>query len=132
MQFGGTSGLSIQQLSRKSGLLVIFTPMSELRDFIVRRVCPSRTDKLKRAPAASDSQWRQTSLRGIPVFRGIFRAHDLLVFRATGRTFPRHAMTRFQGGERGCTGQQFENATPGNCYHSPAGAAFLCSTKVCA
>ena len=26
----------------------------------------------------SDSQWRQTSLRGIPVFRGIFRAHDLL------------------------------------------------------
>ena len=42
------------------------------------------------------------------------------------------AMTRFQGGERGCTGQQFENATPGNCYHLPAGAAFLCSTKVCA
>ncbi len=50
----------------------------------------------------------------------------------TGRTFPWHAMTRFQGGERGCTGQQFENATPGNCYHLPAGAAFLCSTKVCA
>jgi hypothetical protein len=41
-------------------------------------------------------------------------------------------LTRFQGGERGCTGQQFENATPGNCYHLPAGAAFLCSTKVCA
>jgi hypothetical protein len=37
-----------------------------------------------------------------------------------------------QGGERGCTGQQFENATPGNCYHLTAGAAFLCSTKVCA
>jgi hypothetical protein len=28
--------------------------------------------------------------------------------------------------------QQFENVTPGNCYHLPAGAAFLCSTKVCA
>ena len=36
---GGTSGLStIQQLSRKSGLLVLFTPMSELRGFIVRRL----------------------------------------------------------------------------------------------
>jgi hypothetical protein len=34
----GASGLSIQQLSHKSGLLVIFTPMSELRDFIVRRL----------------------------------------------------------------------------------------------
>ena len=41
-----------------------------------------------------------------PVFRGIFRAHDRLVFRATGRTFPWHARSRFQGGERGCTGQQ--------------------------
>jgi hypothetical protein len=39
---------------------------------------------------------------------------------------------RAKGGERGCTGQQFENATPGDCYHWPAGAAFLCSTKVCA
>jgi len=36
------------------------------------------------------------------------------------------------GGERGCTGQQFENATSGNCYHLTAGAAFLCSTKMCA
>jgi len=35
---GGTSGLSIQQRSCKSGLMVIFTPMSELRDFIVRRL----------------------------------------------------------------------------------------------
>jgi hypothetical protein len=29
-------------------------------------------------------------------------------------------------------GEPFENATPGNCYYLPAGAAFLCSTKVCA
>ena len=28
----------------------------------------------------------------------------------TGRTFPWHAMTRFQGGERGFTGHQLENA----------------------
>lgn len=37
-----------------------------------------------------------------------------LGFRATGRTVPWHAMTRFQRGERGCAGQQFETATPGN------------------
>ena len=36
------------------------------------------------------------------------------------------------GDERGCTGQQFSNATLGNCYHFSAGAAFLCSTKMCA
>ena len=65
-------------------------------------------------------------------FRGIFRAHDLLVFRATGGIFPWHAMTRIRGGERGCTGQQLENGPPGNCYHLGAGAAFLCSTKMCA
>lgn len=42
------------------------------------------------------------------------------------------AITRFQGGERGCAGQQFENATSGSCYYLPAEVAFLCSTKMCA
>ena len=40
--------------------------------------------------------------------------------------------SRFEGGERGCTGEQFENVTPGNGHYWPAGAAFLCSTKACA
>jgi hypothetical protein len=68
---------------------------------------------------------------GIRLLGGIF-GRMMLVFRATGRTFPWHAMRRFQGGERDCTVQQFENATPGNCDHLPAGGAFLCSTKMCA
>jgi len=38
----------------------------------------------------------------------------------------------FEGVERGCTGQHFEHATPENCDHFSAGAAFLCSTNVCA
>jgi len=46
-------------------------------------------------------------------------------------TFPWHAMTRFQGGECGCTGQQFENATPGNCYHLPAGPLLVLHEGVC-
>jgi len=54
-------------------------------------------------PARIDAS-RQTRLRGLPVFRGIFRPHDLLIFRATGRTFPWHTMTCFQGGESGCAG----------------------------
>jgi hypothetical protein len=52
---------------------------------------------------------------GIPVKRG---ANDRCAYGA--------------GDERGCAGQQLENATPGNCYHLGAGAAFLCSTKMCA
>ena len=48
---GGTSGLSIQQLSRKSGLLVIFTPMSELRDFIVRRL-PRQNRQIEEGPGS--------------------------------------------------------------------------------
>ncbi len=75
----------------------------------------------------------QTRLRNIRVFGGILRARDLLVFSAAGRSAC-HAMAHSHGGERGCAGQQFENATPGtgNCCYLSAGAAFLCSTKVCA
>jgi hypothetical protein len=46
---GGTSGLSIQQLSRKSGLLVIFTPMSELPDCMVPRL-PKQTGQIGEEP----------------------------------------------------------------------------------
>jgi hypothetical protein len=41
--------VDVQQLSRKSGLLVIFTPMSELRDFIVRRL-PKQNRQIEEEP----------------------------------------------------------------------------------
>jgi len=47
--FGGTSVLSIQQLSRKSGLLVTFTPRSELRDCIVPRL-PRQNRQIEEEP----------------------------------------------------------------------------------
>jgi hypothetical protein len=41
--------VDVQQLSRKSGLLVTFTPMSELRDFIVRRL-PKQNRQIEEGP----------------------------------------------------------------------------------
>lgn len=70
--------------------------------------------------------WLVRIASGLPT-----RTKPLARCPTTGPTFPWHAIVS-KGGECGCTGQQFENATPGNCYHLPAGAAFLCSTKVCA
>jgi hypothetical protein len=68
----GTSGLSIQQLSRKSGLLVIFTPMSELRDFIVQRL-PRQNRQIEERPGSVRFAVAANELAGHPVFRGIFR-----------------------------------------------------------
>lgn len=41
--------VDVQQLSRKSGLLVIFTPIRELRDFIVRRL-PKQNRQIEEGP----------------------------------------------------------------------------------
>ena len=62
---GGTSGLSIQQLSRKSGLLVIFTPMSELRDFIVRRL-PKQNRQIEEGPGSVRFAVAANELAGYP------------------------------------------------------------------
>jgi len=97
--------------------------MSELRDCMVPRL-PNRTDKLKRSLGRFRFAVAANALAAHPRAWRNLRAHDRS-FQGTGRTFPWHAMTRFQGGERACTGQQFENATPGNCYHLTAGARLL-------
>jgi len=123
--------VDVQQLSRKSGLLVTFTPMSELRDCMVPRL-PKQNRKIEEETRKIPIRNRGKRACGASACLEESSGAWSLVFRATGRTFPWHAMTRFPGGERGCTGQQFENATPGNCYHLTAWAAFLCSTKVCA
>lgn len=108
-----------------------FTPMSELRGYMVPRL-PKQNRQIEEEPRKIPIRSRGKRACGASACLAESSGAGSLVFRATGRTFPWHAMTRFQGGERGCTGQQFENATPGKCYHSAAGAAFLCSTKMCA
>jgi hypothetical protein len=90
------------------------------------------TNKLRRRPVSFRFAVAANALAAHPRAWRNLRAHDRLVFRATGRAFPWHAMTRFQGGERGCAGQKFKKDTPGNCDYLPAGAAFGCSTKMCA
>jgi hypothetical protein len=39
------------------------------------------------------------------------RARDRWFSGQPSRTLPWHAMTRFPGGQRGCTGHHFKNAT---------------------
>jgi hypothetical protein len=63
---------------------VIFTPMSELRDFIVRRL-PKQCRQIEEGPGSVRFAVAANELAGYPAFRGSFRAHDLLVFTATGR-----------------------------------------------
>jgi hypothetical protein len=78
---GGTSGLSIQQLSRKSGLLVIFTPMSELRDFIVRRL-PKQNRQIEEGPGS---------------VRFAVAANELAGYPRVSRNFPGARPASFQG-----------------------------------
>jgi len=68
-------GVDVSKLSRKSGLLVTFTPMSELRDCMVR-VCPNRTDKLKRSLGRFRFAVAATRLRRIRVLGGNLRRDD--------------------------------------------------------
>jgi hypothetical protein len=49
VESGVLPDLTIQQRSRKSGLLVIFTPISKLRDFIVRRL-PKQNRQIEEGP----------------------------------------------------------------------------------
>jgi hypothetical protein len=123
--------VDVQQPSRKSGLLVTFTPMSERRDCMVQRL-PKQNRQIEEEPRKIPLRSRGKRACGASACLAESSGAGSLVFRATGRTFPWHAVTRFQAAHRGHTGQQFENATPGNCDHSAAGAAFLCSTKMCA
>ena len=61
---GGTSGLSkIQQRSRKLGLPVIFTPMSKLRDLIVRRL-PKQNRQIEEEPRQLPIRSRGKRARG--------------------------------------------------------------------
>jgi len=116
---------------RAAHSLVIFTPMSELRDFIFRR-SPKQNRQIEEGPGSVQFALPANELAGYPRVSRNFPGARPAGFRGNRSTFPCHAMTRFQGGESGCTGQQFENVTTGNCYYLPAGAVFLCSTKVCA
>jgi len=64
--------VDVQQLSRKSGLLVTFTPMSELRDCMVPRL-PKQNRQIEEEPRKIPiRQSRQTRLRRIRVLGGIF------------------------------------------------------------
>ncbi len=79
---GGISGLStIQQLSRKSGLLVIFTPISELRDFIVRRL-PKQNRLIEEGPGS---------------VRFVGSANELAGYLRAARSFPGVRPADFQG-----------------------------------
>jgi len=64
--------VDVQQLSRKSVLRVTFTPMSELRDCMVRRLPKQNRQIEEGASEDSDSQARQTRLRRTRVLGGIF------------------------------------------------------------
>lgn len=55
----------IQLLSRKSGLLVIFTPISELRDFIVRRL-PKQNRQIEGGPSSVRFAVAANALAGHP------------------------------------------------------------------
>jgi hypothetical protein len=52
------------------------------------------------------SSLREKNLNAGPSTALRFAQDDRCGDGATGRTFPWHAMTRFQGGERGCAGRQ--------------------------
>jgi hypothetical protein len=109
---------------------VTFTAMSELRGGMVPCL-PKQNRQIEEEPRKIPIRTRGQRACGASACLAESSGSCSLVFRATGRAFPWLAMTRFQSGERGRTGQPLEQATPGNCDHMPAGAAFLCSTKVC-
>ena len=93
---GITSGLSIQQLSRKSGLLVMFTPMRELRDFIVRRL-PKQNRHIEGGPdsalfavAANEIGGYSRVSRNFPGARtASFQGNRSYIPSACDDTFPR-------------------------------------------
>jgi hypothetical protein len=105
--------------------------MNERRDCMVPRL-PELNRHIEEEPGKIPIRSRGKRACGASACLAESSGAGSLIFRGTGRTFPWHATTRFQDGECGCTRQQVENATPGTCFHLPAGAAFLCSMKVCA